>query len=192
MEDWNSQDRQSAPQQPRRLQLLIAALQALLADRHRQLARSNSDGLIDEYEAARTWLVELDLEAARKFPQWVQAGDASTSSGVALTDEVLDALAAEAERGYDPDRLVPRPVRDPVAGMTAAEMAAEGERAYAERDDPTAWEPVEVVIDHDFQYRPTRPGHVGRTRQCVRCLTWETAYSRERSCGAPPEPLDKD
>lgn len=38
-----------------------------------------------------------------------------TSGGVPLTEEYMEELAAEAEAGYDPDRLIPRPVRPDAA-----------------------------------------------------------------------------
>lgn len=44
-----------------------------------------------------------------------------TSGGVELTDEVLDELADEAERGYDPEELRTRPGRGrPPLGTAAA------------------------------------------------------------------------
>jgi len=42
-----------------------------------------------------------------------------TSGGVELTDELLDKMVAEAEAGYDLDRLRPRPGRPPM-GREAA------------------------------------------------------------------------
>jgi hypothetical protein len=35
-----------------------------------------------------------------------------TSGGVLLTDEYIEELAAEAERGYDPEKLVPRRITE--------------------------------------------------------------------------------
>ncbi len=44
---------------------------------------------------------------------WTIAGPLHTSGGVALTDQVIESLAAEAEAGYPPDQLTPRVVTEP-------------------------------------------------------------------------------
>lgn len=43
---------------------------------------------------------------------WRHGRRAHTSGGVVLTDEVIEKLAEEAEKGYDPAKLVPRPRKE--------------------------------------------------------------------------------
>ncbi len=42
-----------------------------------------------------------------------------TSKGVEITDELLDSLAEEAERGFEPHQLRPRPGRPPMGAEAA-------------------------------------------------------------------------
>jgi hypothetical protein len=43
-----------------------------------------------------------------------------TSNGVPITDELIERAAAEAEAGYDPDQLTPRPTGRPLIGAAPA------------------------------------------------------------------------
>lgn len=65
----------------------------------------------------------------------------ATSGGVPLTDDVIEALAAEAERGYDPERLRSRPRTAPVSGEPHDSTEyCEVCRGY--RDDPHECEEI--------------------------------------------------
>lgn len=83
------------------------------------------------------------LEAAAKLRDHYDNTDTSadmadgtyvTAQGTVLTDADCDALAAEAEAGYDPEKLTPRPagpVPGPVLGL---ERPVEG--GHQDRQDP--------------------------------------------------------
>lgn len=66
----------------------------------------------------------------------------ATSGGVVLTDEVLEALAAEAEAGYDPARLQARPTSE----LEAARAAVAAGRCYLCRTRPVR-HPVSWVCE---------------------------------------------
>jgi hypothetical protein len=75
--------------------------------------------------------------------------------------------------------------RDPVIGLTEAEIVDLAEEAYRQRNDPDAWEDVpQPVIDvqHDWQL----PHRATAARRCTRCELWEVPYSRDRPCLGRP------
>jgi hypothetical protein len=108
---------------------------------------------------------------AYRYPQESENPDPVTSGGVVLTDAVCDDLAAEAERGYDPETLIPR-------------TPADVEREVAENPGP-------IVRDPDPAEDARRCGHGNPIDACERWIEDPDACGWPRDDDprgeAPPE-----
>lgn len=123
-----------------------------------------------------------------------------TSGGVELTDAVVQALADEAERGYDPDTLIPRPVtQEGCYALTSAgrglECGVHGKGCDFVRPDPsgqlrpTAFDPGYECPAHGA-HPHERPGPFPAQKclDCPECAIREV----ERKVAENPGPIVRD